>query len=223
MGRHKGRHKGTIKDQKQDAEIKRIRNELAPEVKAHLTQGTEADIPTSITAYNVSIIPSGINVVERVGNKVKCKKFEMNAFVRNNQSATQYLYRLIVAKMKGPVVATPSTVLLNPENSLGWLNTQSEVRGGKIAGPGNPAGRYHILYDSGPMVLHPWSGTATGYVDTLGSHMHKIRIPLNHTMSFATDATASPTDGGVYVYILGNGGGTNLKWAFETRLSYTDA
>lgn len=228
MGRHKGRHtgrnQGTAKDKKQDKAIKSIRKDLAPEEKVFLVGQASSATQTTLKYTVLDNVPQGANNNNRIGGKIKVRHLAMNLFVRQTGSVTQFLYRAFIVRttLNNLSTVTDSDVIAGTTSlPLSQFNTGSLVEGGKFSGRHQGPNAVKVLWDSGPVVVQPWSGTATGYIADKASHLFKIRIPLNHQTTYSDGTTQQPDHNGLWLIAVSDNGA--VVDAFESRLQFTDS
>lgn len=215
----------TKKDQVQDKKISKIESIMKPELKGHYVSQAQVATTTTLTYYQISQIPcstgsAGFTTGGRIGNKVRVKGITIHAYLQNTSAAVNYIARLILVRSAGAAnPATDSNVLSN--GPLSFLNTQSMVAGSKFQRGTNKGEGYIVpLYDSGPILIQPWSGTATGYISTNSTRIVKIRVPCNFLVSYESATTADPVNNDLNLIVTSNNGAVEI--AFDCKVDYED-
>lgn len=219
-----GPKKKTKYDKKQD----KIIRSLQPEMKYFLAARGFADAATAPEWTAISSIPSGNTNITRIGTKIHLHQIHCNVIAYQNGAGSDtapYLYRCWIVAVKhepgaaNPPITAPSFIANTNSIPLGFLNTGAAVQGGKYI-KGSKNNVVHVLYDSGPMFVTPWSGTATGYSSKDSYRLIKKKLNVNKIITYPSSNTTEPFTNALYfVHVAGS---NQIETAMESMIVYTD-
>jgi len=174
-----------------------------PELKKYDKAQQTNDMPT--TAYFVDLIniQQGLDITERIGNKINIKYIHINGFIQHNNTATvgQVCKVMIVTNKQQVPDTTPTATQLfsDPTNS-----STSPIN--KLT-----AGQFRILY-SKTIIVDPSNETK----------ILKINKKCNLLQQYNGVATTDIQRNGLYLVMCSSDNTNKPTLTFNSRVSYTD-
>lgn len=216
----------TAEDKKQDKQINKLMKIVgSPEIKYFDLQSTTYQNVTDVASlYSLSILAQGNDITNRIADKIKPRYLMLRYIldIINIPTTTNNKVRIAIVqdRFQSGVVPTFSGV----SNSLFEIPTATltEILVPKLK---TNMKQFKVLYDE----VHQFgeiNNTATqAYALGVNGIIRKKYFKLNGTINYSSTAgaNASNKENNIYMFVVSNNASVEIKFAFYSRLAYTDA
>ena len=170
----------------------------------------------------MSAVPQGTTAFNRLGDKIQNKYIAMNIFLRNNSATGAHQYRCAIVRFENPSHgATSDTAYIFPVAPIGHWNTAGSMASGRYTAPGDKANAVHVLWDSGPLTLHPAKTDGDNFYSPMNNYFLKPRKRINFNSAFEDTVTSNPDHNCIFFMSVSTN--ASIIESFNSQLCFTDS
>lgn len=205
--------KGTVKDRSQDKAIKNIKRSLRPEIKYLETRiNSTAFVATGamIGAAPLNAMAQGIDVQQRIGNKVKDVALRIRMSL-NNIGNSHQTCRVIFFRWNDQTAPTVGGLLTAPGATTD-VNSPFDQDGYR-------AGQFKILWDRTVVFGRDYSAGTVLASDRVNKNF-VINLRLSGSQQYTGNAANNYLKGPIWALAIGD---TNSVYQLTSQYLYTDS